>query len=166
MISKTLLKINSEIIRRKNPAVLKTAINLPPLRLIDLWLPQPAGDRRGGRFCQWGWKENGHPPKKRRCPDMSGTTERSSNLLREGIWVPMLIFRKFRWRVVCWSHFWPMVIDFLVHKQWSNVMGNSFCPAEWPFSVVGVAGFEPATPCSQSRCANRTALYPDFRAQM
>ena len=25
---------------------------------------------------------------------------------------------------------------------------------------VGVAGFEPATPCSQSRCANRTALYP------
>ena len=27
--------------------------------------------------------------------------------------------------------------------------------------VVGVAGFEPATPCSQSRCANRTALYPE-----
>ena len=27
--------------------------------------------------------------------------------------------------------------------------------------AVGVAGFEPATPCSQSRCANRTALYPD-----
>ena len=25
---------------------------------------------------------------------------------------------------------------------------------------VGVAGFEPATPCSQSRCANRTAPYP------
>ncbi len=25
---------------------------------------------------------------------------------------------------------------------------------------VGVAGFEPATPCSQSRCASRTALYP------
>ena len=25
---------------------------------------------------------------------------------------------------------------------------------------VGVAGFEPAAPCSQSRCANRTALYP------
>ena len=31
---------------------------------------------------------------------------------------------------------------------------------------VGVAGFEPATPCSQSRCANRTALYPDFEVQM
>ncbi len=30
------------------------------------------------------------------------------------------------------------------------------------FSFVGVAGFEPATPCSQSRCANRTALYPEF----
>ena len=28
------------------------------------------------------------------------------------------------------------------------------------FSIVGVAGFEPATPCSQSRCASRTALYP------
>ena len=26
---------------------------------------------------------------------------------------------------------------------------------------VGVAGFEPTTPCSQSRCANRTALHPD-----
>ena len=26
---------------------------------------------------------------------------------------------------------------------------------------VGVAGFEPATPCSQSRCASRTALCPD-----
>ncbi len=26
---------------------------------------------------------------------------------------------------------------------------------------VGVAGFEPATPCSQSRCANRTALHPE-----
>jgi hypothetical protein len=26
---------------------------------------------------------------------------------------------------------------------------------------VGVAGFEPATPWSQTRCANRTALYPD-----
>ncbi len=25
---------------------------------------------------------------------------------------------------------------------------------------VGVAGFELATPCSQSRCANRTALHP------
>ena len=25
---------------------------------------------------------------------------------------------------------------------------------------VGAAGFEPATPCSQSRCANRTALRP------
>ena len=27
--------------------------------------------------------------------------------------------------------------------------------------IVGVAGFEPATPCSQSRCANRTALHPE-----
>ncbi len=26
---------------------------------------------------------------------------------------------------------------------------------------IGVAGFEPTTPCSQSRCANRTALHPE-----
>ena len=29
------------------------------------------------------------------------------------------------------------------------------------FQPVGVTGFEPVTPCSQSRCANRTALHPD-----
>ena len=29
------------------------------------------------------------------------------------------------------------------------------------FHLVGVAGFEPTTPCSQSRCANRTALHPE-----
>ena len=31
------------------------------------------------------------------------------------------------------------------------------------FFIVGVVGFEPTTPCSQSRCANRTALYPDYK---
>ena len=30
----------------------------------------------------------------------------------------------------------------------------------WSFKV-GAAGFEPAAPCSQSRCANRTALRPE-----
>ena len=30
--------------------------------------------------------------------------------------------------------------------------------------MVGVGGFEPPTPCSRSRCANRTALHPDARA--
>ena len=49
---------------------------------VDIRIPQPAGDRRGGRCCRWGVNEKGHPPKKRRCPVMSGTTERSSNLLR------------------------------------------------------------------------------------
>ena len=29
------------------------------------------------------------------------------------------------------------------------------------FFYVGVPGFEPGTPCSQSRCANRTALHPE-----
>ena len=28
------------------------------------------------------------------------------------------------------------------------------------FFCVGVPGFEPGTPCSQSRCANRAALHP------
>ena len=32
---------------------------------------------------------------------------------------------------------------------------------EFIFLIVGVAGFEPTTPCSQSRCANRTALHPE-----
>ncbi len=27
--------------------------------------------------------------------------------------------------------------------------------------LVGVAGFEPATPCSQSRCASQAALHPE-----
>ena len=31
------------------------------------------------------------------------------------------------------------------------------------FKKVGVARFELAAPCSQNRCANRTALYPDNR---
>ena len=30
------------------------------------------------------------------------------------------------------------------------------------FFFVEVPGFEPGTPCSQSRCANRTALHLDF----
>ena len=30
------------------------------------------------------------------------------------------------------------------------------------FLLVGVPGFEPGTPCSQSRCANRTALHPEM----
>ena len=29
------------------------------------------------------------------------------------------------------------------------------------FDLVGATGFEPTTPCSQSRCANRTALRPE-----
>ena len=35
---------------------------------------------------------------------------------------------------------------------------------QWPslFYFVGATGFEPTTPCSQSRCANRTALRPEM----
>ena len=28
--------------------------------------------------------------------------------------------------------------------------------------VVGMVGFEPTTPCSQSRCANQAALHPEY----
>ena len=38
---------------------------------------------------------------------------------------------------------------------------HNFCNSLTFF--VGVAGFEPATPCSQSRCASRTALCPDAK---
>ena len=31
-----------------------------------------------------------------------------------------------------------------------------------PPPCVGIPGFEPGTPCSQSRCANRTALHPEL----
>ena len=31
-----------------------------------------------------------------------------------------------------------------------------------PPYCVGIPGFEPGTPCSQSRCANRTALHPEL----
>ncbi len=42
-----------------------------------------------------------------------------------------------------------------VHKkQKARTFVLTFCLS------VGVAGFEPATPCSQSRCASRAALYP------
>ena len=40
--------------------------------------------------------------------------------------------------------------------------GLRYTPNVWnrAFRLVGVTGFEPVTPCSQSRCANRTALHP------
>ena len=34
------------------------------------------------------------------------------------------------------------------------------------YLIVGVNGFEPSTPCSQSRCANRTALHPVTRIDL
>ena len=42
--------------------------------------------------------------------------------------------------------------------------GLRYTPNVWnrAFRLVGVTGFEPVTPCSQSRCANRTALHPEL----
>jgi hypothetical protein len=34
--------------------------------------------------------------------------------------------------------------------------------SRWLFTFVGVAGFEPATSCSQSRHTNRAVLYPEY----
>ena len=41
----------------------------------------------------------------------------------------------------------------MVSKQKKELIAQLF--------FVGVKGFEPSTPCSQSRCANRTALRPE-----
>ena len=38
---------------------------------------------------------------------------------------------------------------------------KTFKSFNYQHSSVGVAGFEPTTPCCQSRCANRTALHPE-----
>ena len=35
-------------------------------------------------------------------------------------------------------------------------------PTELRNQMVGEVGFEPTTPCSQSRCANQTALHSDL----
>ena len=42
------------------------------------------------------------------------------------------------------------------NKKWATQY-NLDCPS----FTVGVPGFEPGTPCTQSRCANRTALHPE-----
>ncbi len=44
-------------------------------------------------------------------------------------------------------------------EQGKNKIGSPLVEASR--FVVGVAGFEPATLCSQSRCANRAALHPE-----
>ena len=49
---------------------------------------------------------------------------------------------------VLWAIFWSFSLLVLI----SNEIRTQ----------VGVAGFEPTTPCSQSRCANRTALHPEW----
>ena len=44
-----------------------------------------------------------------------------------------------------------------ISAQQKNLCFSAKVSAAWP---VGETGFEPATPCSHSRCANRTALHP------
>ena len=39
---------------------------------------------------------------------------------------------------------------------------TSYYSRQPAFIMVGAKGFEPSTPCSQSRCANQTALRPAF----
>jgi hypothetical protein len=41
-------------------------------------------------------------------------------------------------------------------KKRTNRIGRSF------FILVGTGGFEPPAPCSQGRCADQTALRPDY----
>ncbi len=61
-------------------------------------------------------------------------------------------------------------------KKWSGKRDSNPQPPAWKASalpielfphsgkiMVGAKGFEPSTPCSQSRCANQTALRPERR---
>ena len=65
--------------------------------------------------------------------------------------------------------FSPSFHCFFWHCQ-RNVILRKQVELAFPFSffvkvtkkMVGVARFELAAPCSQNRCANRTALYPDL----
>ena len=41
-----------------------------------------------------------------------------------------------------------------------TIKGKQLNANHFPFSKSGVPRFELGTPCSQSRCANRTALHP------
>ena len=40
------------------------------------------------------------------------------------------------------------------------------CSTILAFPMVGAKGFEPSTPCSQSRCANQTALRPELSSKV
>ena len=52
----------------------------------------------------------------------------------------------------------PLCLSKRLKKESQLITSNA--ATNW-LSAVGVAGFEPATPCSQSRCANRAAPHLD-----
>ena len=56
-----------------------------------------------------------------------------------------------------------------MNKNLSNLLkrfDNHFCKPLFSkankMSMVGVAGFEPTTPCPPDKCANRAALHSDW----
>ncbi len=61
-------------------------------------------------------------------------------------------------------------LEYCAHLVYTNKKSQSFLTGFYfrkllkisSLNCVGVAGFEPATPCSQSRCANRAALHPEW----
>ena len=55
------------------------------------------------------------------------------------------------------KHLWTNIQFFYRHLPNKKVLISNEIRTQ-----VGVAGFEPTTPCSQSRCANRTALHPEW----
>ena len=69
--------------------------------------------------------------------------------------VPLLVpfFESIWWYMVCYN----------TRKATEVASLFSLCNSQSISQIfkVGVAGFEPATPCSQSRCANRTTLHPE-----
>lgn len=64
------------------------------------------------------------------------------------------------WTALRSGRVWPKERTWRVEYGFQNKKGH-LPDGGWPFICVGVAGFEPAAPCSQSRCANRTALHPE-----
>jgi hypothetical protein len=60
----------------------------------------------------------------------------------------------FAWPGLCFSFMLPKAS----FRRTEKTKPGTLCQA---FSFVGVAGFEPATLWSQTRCANRAALHPE-----
>ena len=92
----------------------------------------------------------------------------SSALLRGNSFYPMDIFESRQIYQCIRSAIAPLIMVFIFSSAYESGAFNSsekIKPSRFDsgkaFSFVGVAGFEPATLWSQTRCANRAALHPE-----